>query len=126
MRDELSMGKEIHRRYCLPSAPFSEWSIYEWKAPSKGCVLRLLMLLQFRAVTRAFQGWIYVAPLVPDTTAVRDFMHEVKVVTERDFAVAVGDDVDPAAARLHDAIILWANAYSRVVKNNGGPFLAAE
>ncbi len=83
------------------------------------------MLLQFVVTKRAFHGWLYAAPLVPGSLAVREFMNNVKIATERDFAVAVGDDVDPAAARLHDAIILWAKAYSAILEHNGDPFLPA-
>jgi hypothetical protein len=64
---------------------------------------------------------MYVAPLVPNTTAAAEFLKDVKAVTERDFPVVFEDDVDPAAARLHDAIMLWAKAYSRVAENNGEP-----
>ena len=61
------------------------------------------------------------APMVPNTANVRAFKSEVQSVTERDFGVKLDDteDVDPAAAHLYDAILLWAKAYSQVSAANG-------
>jgi hypothetical protein len=78
---------------------------------------------QATATRRAFHGWLYIAPLDPDTPTVRKFKSDVRKLTESEFGIALApsEEIDAAAAKLYDGIILWAKALSRVFANNGAP-----
>jgi hypothetical protein len=77
--------------------------------------------MQAEVTRNALLGWIYVAPLEPQTPAVRMFKKDVKNATERYFGIQLGEDVevDSAAAHLYDAIYLWAKGASKVLSKKG-------
>ncbi len=76
---------------------------------------------QATATRRAFNGWLYISPLDPDTPTVRKFKRDVRELTESKFGItlAASEEIDSAAAKLYDGIFLWARALSRVLANNG-------
>ena len=53
----------------------------------------------------------------------RKFKSDVRKLTESEFGIALApsEEIDAAAAKLYDGIILWAKALSRVFANNGAP-----
>ena len=73
------------------------------------------------ATRRAFNGWLYLAPLDPETPGVRRFKTDVRKLTQPEFGftLAEGEPIDAAAAKLYDGIFLWAKALSRVFSSNG-------
>jgi hypothetical protein len=75
------------------------------------------------ATRRAFNGWLYLAPLDPETPGVRHFKNDVRKLTEPEFGFTLAEDepIDAAAAKLYDGIFLWAKALSRVFSSNGAP-----
>jgi hypothetical protein len=75
------------------------------------------------ATRRAFNGWLYLAPLDPETPGVRHFKNYVRKLTEPEFGFTLAEDepIDAAAAKLYDGIFLWAKALSRVFSSNGAP-----
>ena len=75
------------------------------------------------ATRRALNGWLYLAPLDPETPGVRQFKNDVRKLTRSEFGVTLAEDepIDAAAAKLYDGIYLWAKALSRVFSNNGAP-----
>ena len=75
------------------------------------------------ATRRAFNGWLYLAPLDPETPGVRQFKNDVRKLTEPEFGFTLAEDepIDAAAAKLYDGIFLWAKALSRVFSSNGAP-----
>ena len=75
------------------------------------------------ATRRAFNGWLYLAPLDPETPGVRQFKTDVRKLTQPEFGFTLAEDepIDAAAAKLYDGIFLWAKALSRVFSSNGAP-----
>ena len=75
------------------------------------------------ATRRAFNGWLYLAPLDPETPGVREFKTDVRKLTRSEFGVALAEDepIDAAAAKLYDGVYLWAKSLSRVFSSKGAP-----
>ena len=75
------------------------------------------------ATRRAFNGWLYLAPLDPETPGVREFKTDVRKLTRSEFGVTLAEDepIDAAAAKLYDGVYLWAKSLSRVFAKNGAP-----
>ena len=75
------------------------------------------------ATRRAFNGWLYLAPLDPETPGVRQFKNDVRKATQSEFGITLAQDepIDAAAAKLYDGVYLWAKALNRVLSNNGAP-----
>ena len=75
------------------------------------------------ATRRAFNGWLYLAPLDPETPGVRHFKNDVRKLTQPEFGFTLAEDepIDAAAAKLYDGVYLWAKSLNRVLSNNGAP-----
>ena len=87
------------------------------------CAIGCCDASQAIATRRALNGWLYLAPLDPETPGVRQFKNDVRKLTRSEFGVTLAEDepIDAAAAKLYDGIFLWAKALSRVFSNNGAP-----
>ena len=121
------------RRVVFPRVPALSQTCLrpEQLASTRLCHARFRMLgaigccdaSQAIATRRAFNGWLYLAPLDPETPGVRHFKNDVRKLTQPEFGFTLAEDepIDAAAAKLYDGIFLWAKALSRVFSSNGAP-----
>ena len=88
---------------------------------SRGCDRDRCDASQGEATRRAFNGWLCISPLEPDTPTVRKFKQDVRKLTQSKFGIALAEseEIDSAATKLYDGIFLWARALSRVFAGNG-------